>query len=412
MTLLDIRDPIDLLSPAWRTAAEQLQGNIVKPHGREHTTMLLFVFENRADLRAKLRNLASAFVTSAAKQQQQQSALATGACNEMFGNLALSAAGYRKLAWSEDALKSAFTHIHYNETWFLDGMRARYRVWGEPEQARLEDFYQTTTVDGYLLLACADRDILDQATTVAKNALGAFCRQVHEERGQLIKRNGEEYEPFGFRDAIAKPTVITGANRTPHEARTLLFRDRLAPSNNCFGTFVVYGKLEQDVSGFWQAAGDLGTKLGWSANYAAARIIGRDENGTALVNDFSQDPQGTVCPFQAHIRKVNPQFSSAGHPIVVPLYRRGTPYQTDNTTGLLFLSMQENIGVQFGRLMRTWVNSADFPVSGTGTDSLVGRPGGVQNWDGILHDVGRHVTFRGGEFFFLPSLAFFHSLDG
>jgi hypothetical protein len=108
---------------------------------------------------------------------------------------------------------------------------------------------------------------------------------------------------------------------------------------------------------------------------------------------------------------VNPQTTVTGNRVNIPLYRRATPYAADGKQGLLVLAMQANLGAQFGMLVRTWMNSPDFPVPGTGTDSLLGTPGGVQDWKGKRHDVGRHVTFRGGEFFFLPSLAFFRSLS-
>lgn len=411
MSQLDLTHPVDLISPSWSAAAVHLQGNIVKPHGRKHTVMLLFVLAQGDGLRAALRDLAAAFVTSAAGQQNQRDRIES-APNSVFGNLGLSAAGYRKLGIDQEALQQAFALRGYTQNWFLDGMRAKGNAWGDALD-QLEAFYQKAAVDGYLLLACAGECPLLEAAAMAKRRLSGCCAVVHEERGQVLEQNGLEYEPFGFRDAISMPSVLTtGAAPPPHNAETLLFRDRLAGQSNCFGTFVVYRKLEQDVTGFGQAAQALGQALGLTADEAAARIVGRRKDGTALVADFSQDPSGRVCPLQAHIRKVNPQVSARGGRIVVPLYRRGVPYRTDQTQGLLFLAMQQNIATQFGLAMRDWVNDSDFPVPGTGTDSLLGRPGGVQDWNGFPHDVGRHVTFRGGEFFFLPSLAFFRSLGG
>lgn len=405
----DLTWPIDPASAAWNAIGETLQGNIAKPHGREYTVMLLFVLADGAKTREGLADLAETFVTSA-KQQSVQGAQRAHNPKTVLGNLGLSARGYRKLGFPEQQLETAFAH-RYDRNWFLDGMSAKADTLGDSHDT-LDPFYRDQQLDGYLFLAGADDEVLRQQSRKARQALDGFCSVIHEEVGQQILRDGQPYEPFGFRDGIAMPGIFDTPASDKQPADTLLFRDRLAQDPSCFGTFVVYRKLEQDVEGFTKATRDLAAALGSTSDEEAALIIGRRRDGTLLIPAFSQDPAGQVCPFQAHVRKVNPQTTATGNRVNIPLYRRATPYKAGETVGLLFLAMQANLGAQFGMLMRTWVNSPGFPVPGTGTDSLLGTPGGPQNWKGTPHDVGRHVTFRGGEFFFLPSLAFFHSLDG
>jgi Dyp-type peroxidase family len=405
---LDLTRPIDPTSATWGAIAETLQGNIAKPHGREYTVMLLFVLGDGAKARAGLASVAGTFVTSARQQSLQGEQRAENPTT-VLGNLGLSAGGYRKLGFTEQQLEKAFAQ-RYDRNWFLDGMGAKAVALGDAA-GTLEQFYQDEKLDGYLLLACADAAALQQACQSARTALNGFCTAIQEEPGRQILRDGKCYEPFGFRDAIAMPGIFDTTASDKQPADTLLFRDRLAQDPSCFGTFVVYRKLEQDVAGFKQAAQGLATALGSTPDDAAALVVGRRQDGTLLIPDFSHDPGGNVCPFHAHVRKVNPQTTVTGNRVNIPLYRRATPYAADEKQGLLFLAMQANLGAQFGMLVRTWMNSPDFPVPGTGTDSLLGTPGGTQDWKGKSYDVGRHVTFRGGEFFFLPSLAFLRSLS-
>ncbi len=404
MPTLDLQTTIDPDSAAWAAAARTLQGNIAKPHGREHTAILLFVIAERGAARARLRDLAETFVTSAEEQRRQAEARA-GDPNTVFGNLGLSGAGYRKLGYSETELEEGFRR-RYGRDWFLDGMDARAQDLGDTG-ARQEEFYNREAVDGYLLMACEDSGVLERAVRAARERLQWFCGAIHEERGQVLRQNGEVREPFGFRDGIAMPTIFGG-----QRGESLLFEDRLAQREGSYGTFVVYRKLEQDVAGFAASVQRLAAAAQITEDHAAAMIMGRYKDGTPLAADFAQDSDGSQCPFHAHIRKVNPQVTPQGRKATIPLYRRSTPYALEGKQGLLFLAMQAHIAKSFGVMVRTWVNNPNFPDTGApvGTDSLLGVPGGTQNWNDTPFDVGRHVAFRGGEFFFLPSLAFFANL--
>jgi len=267
MPKLNLPETIDPNSAAWAAAAETLQGNIAKPHGRPHTAMLLFVIADRAAAREGLRDLAKIFVTSAERQRRQTDARKADP-NTVFGNLGLSGAGYRKLGYTDAELEEGFRR-RYGPDWFLDGMGARAGSLGDAGAVR-EEFYSREPVDGYLLLACEDSRILDVAVRAARERLLGFCGTVHEERGQALGKDRVVREPFGFRDGIAMPTIFQ-----EQSGESLLFEDRLAKQEGSYGTFVVYRKLEQDVAGFEAAVREFATKLNVKEDYAGALIMGR-----------------------------------------------------------------------------------------------------------------------------------------
>src|SRR5262249_53988357 len=102
----------------------------------------------------------------------------------------------------------------------------------------------------------------------------------------------------------------------------------------CNGTYLVIRQLEQDVDAFKEecqrVAAKVRAQLGRRPNginvplaeWVAAKMVGRWRNGDPLVrfpygptsspnlaNDFmfGEDPDGTHCPFGAHIRRANPR---------------------------------------------------------------------------------------------------------
>jgi len=231
-----------------------------------------------------------------------------------------------------------------------------------------------------------------------------------------------------------------------------------------FGSYFVYRKLEQNVQKFKKEekalAGRLGLK-GADAERAGAMLVGRFEDGTPLTtqfgegahnpvpNDFSYDSDrdGGKCPFFAHIRKVNPRGTGGFEPVDQErkhlMARRGQTYgvRTDDPNdgqvankptrdvGLLFMAFNVDIGAQFEFAQSSWANATGFPAvpdgrAPPGLDPVIGQ-GARPNIDcapvwGADFDVpAQHkstratmqaVTMKGGEYFFMPSLAFMRSL--
>lgn len=183
-----------------------------------------------------------------------------------------------------------------------------------------------------------------------------------------------------------------------------------------------------------------------------------------LQRDFpgSGDRFGLKCPFQAHIRKTNPRQSQEAitstpeeiraqndHDRNRRIVRRGITYgtrsegeQPERGVGLLFGCFQSSIVGQYAFIQRNWANAPDFKIQSkaeddfTGLDPVIGQPLSRKNPDqhwrreygGCLESepttlnelrlpcshpnakaIGDFVTFRGGEFFFAPSLPFLRS---
>lgn len=438
----DIAKPIDRESESARPVLERLQGNILKGHGRKHTALILISLDSKPETRAALRAFARKTVTSAWEQEQQSLRKHKTGGTELFGNLFLSVWGYLKLGYSWEVLRDAFLDKEGDDqflNWFLQGMEHTGWSLADPPRTEWEPQYYERT-DAMLLLACSELGKLDDAVEEVMAQIGGFGRVLGEERGRSFYRDGHAIEHFGFADGISQPRFFADDPEAVSPL-TVLLPDALAGGEDAFGSFLVYRKLEQNVKAFRDAENRIADTLGLQGSdreRAGAMMMGRFRDGTPLTLsctplgqrqatnrfDFSRDQDGARCPFHAHIRKLNQRPTQRK-----PMARRGVPYgnydpRNQGTTpperdsGLLFLSFQRDIHVQFGAVQMHWANSVDFPKPGTGQDPIIGQgnvsthPKWPVKWGdasaGTLEcEVSRLVTLKGGEYFFAPSLAFF-----
>jgi Dyp-type peroxidase family len=217
-----------------------------------------------------------------------------------------------------------------------------------------------------------------------------------------------------------------------------------------------------------QLADDLGL-TGDDAERAGAMLVGRFEDGTPVAlqseagshkpvqNDFNytSDPHGGKCPYFAHIRKVNPRgsggFEQEPQERLHIMARRGQTYglradnpndgATDNkpegNVGLLFMAFNVKIADQFEFAQKAWANFPGFPKVKSvnaathiphgqpGLDPIIGQGarGNAEfplDWGAQPDRVGtalnkrrtksvaqvaEAVRMKGGEYFFMPSLA-------
>jgi Dyp-type peroxidase family len=355
-----------------------------------------------------------------------------------------------------------------------------------------------------------------------------LAKVVAVEHGEVLRNeHGQGIEHFGYVDGRSQPLFLASDFRKLEQDRAFgsatrervndgtegdasgpidlwnpfakmslaLLKDPGTDHPHAFGSYYVFRKLEQDVRGFAKAEQDLAAALNPSApdrTRAGAMIVGRFKDGTpltlsnspdlipAVANNFRYDgldaqfqphsssptdPLGLRCPFQAHIRKVNPRQNAgvsdgsnsdaeraridAGRRIV----RRGITYGArllppgkertleelpSGGVGLLFACFQASIRNQFLFMQRMWANNPHFRVSAAGANNTTGLDGVIggavpgaflpQHWrDEYGGDVGHtgavnsltiseshptqfdvhgFVRFRGGEYFFAPSLTF------
>lgn len=441
---------VSLQTPNLRPALERLQGNILKGHGRDKTVHIFFQFkpESSVSARRSLMKQLSLWTTSAWEQMAQGQAYKSG--NDIvatFCNLFLSARGYSGLGFSAEQLAEAFPEkigpvpfgqqitfkngMAFHQTDLLDPPIFKW----EPGYARdAADPSERGLIDGMVLLANDDANVLRQAEIAIRHALDSCATPIVSEYGQAIfnSDSSQNLEHFGYVDGRSQPTFFAD-QRDAEEKKDgvdvwdpaeplglVLVPDLLAPreeQEHSFGSYFVFRKLEQNVRGFKAKEKEVAAALRLTGNdeaLAGAMAVGRFEDGTPVVlqptdgrrapvpNNFrfdTDDKMGTKCPFHAHVRKMSPRGDSLttsteeterSHRIA----RRGITYgcrpveprdkpDVDQLptrgVGLLFMCFQSLIDNQFAFMQRAWANNVDFArpffAAGpkTGLDPVIGQ---------------------------------------
>lgn len=288
-----------------------------------------------------------------------------------------------------------------------------------------------------------------------------------------VDRNGRAVRPpyrmehFGFRDGISQPFVDMNlgdpplGGGTPSRNRTwtpvahgeiyLSEKDEDGnkhhlPAHESLrdgSTFLVFRKLEQDVTAFRaylasQRPGDRAAQ-----DKLAAQFVGRWPNGTPLIvapdapvdlgrdpdgllNDFryaADDPQGSRCPLGSHIRRSNPRDIGGTNDVRRHrILRRGMAYggpllpketsSDGRKRGLLFIAANSRLDLQFEVIQADWINKGEIlgqaglnrcPLTGANlgrpTDSFL-ESGAVAPVTGLPP----FVITRGGDYFFAPGV--------
>jgi Dyp-type peroxidase family len=442
LTLRDL-DPEDTASRMLHA----LQANILHAHVRTHLRLLALRIEAPYAARRGLSDVARGMKTAARQFEELRAYRTTRQPGSAYVGVALSASGYERLhvphaRWPDDPA-------------FREGMRRRNL--GDPAPAHLEEAYREG-LDALIMIGSHSRELTDRKTCEVLAELGASISVVADEVGRtLTNADGNGIEHFGYADGRSQPLFVE--EDLEHERATTDGTERFDPlvpldqvlvrdpgvdgAEHCFGSFLVYRKLEQHVRAFAEQEARIARQLhltGADAERAGAMLVGRFEDGTPLSlagsdgmcdpipNDFNfaDDPAGARCPYAAHIRRMNPRTD--GTPRTV-LARRGQAYgeRADNPNdgdiatkpthgvGLLFLAVVARIEEQFEALQLA-ANGDDGgpfdPVAGQwrslDTDPEIAL---ARRWDDPreaatslpLEPV---VSFRGGEYLFLPSVEF------
>lgn len=421
---------LDAATPA--AAAElamlnDLQGNILKGHGRAYTSNLFVTFD-RSKAQAARRFIASLGYDVTTALDQLTGAVAyksRGVDAGTFLSVLISAAGYDALELGE---------FKPRDPAFTAGMKARDL--NDPPSEEWEAPLQT--IHAMVLVAAGNADWRDAErrsveTRIAATDEAVVCAYVLD-GDALFNDDGRGIEHFGYVDGRSQPLVLQ--EDVDHEAshsgikswdpaihlKQLLVPcpgGRLAVSH---GSYFVIRKLEQFVRQFKIREEDLAQELDKEASQlpgshvpvgerAGASVVGRFENGTpvtfdpdevplasksddAVRNDFDyrDDKDGLKCPYAAHIRKSNPRSDSADSKSHL-MARRGIPYghredrpndgQSDNKpeggVGLIFMAYQADIVNQFEFTQNKWVDNRQFarplvmPGTETGIDPVIGQ---------------------------------------
>jgi deferrochelatase/peroxidase EfeB len=520
MIRLDTRNrPItdaELLDPDLQSILTNLQGHILHSHGRDRSIHIFLRFLNGEKTKSWIAKMAS-HLTSAHKQLEEAKRYKN--CPKKPGDLFccffLSAHGYDALGIPK--------HRQPADEAFQHGMGDRQRsaknspALNDPPQDQWDPGYRGEIdggkIDAMLLLADdAGRDgrnprwnteplwekqDLPQAEQVKifEELLGVqgVAKVCAIEYGRVIRdpRTDRSYEHFGYVDGRSQPLFfekdlkkeggeIGRWNPEAGPSLVLAIDPNGAPNNAdnpTYGSYLVFRKLEQRVRDFQDYLDVLKTELqlkGHDQHRAEALLMGRFRDGTPVVLrstpgqltpvpnnfDFTKDPQGLKCPFQAHIRRMNPRGEvdqkgrgtwdgpvdersdrippdeERSHRIArrsvtygrreIEPYAEATPDQLPEAgVGLLFMCYQQEIARQFEFLQATWANNENLQAPGTGVDALIGSPpvghAAVGHtwplrWNGSRQEskcvpFQSFVNLKGGEYFFAPSLPFLRNIE-
>jgi Dyp-type peroxidase family len=429
----------------------QLQGNILKSHGRAAAAHIFLTFRQDKQQESKriLSCLTRKYVTSAAEQQEQSQGYRDNNQSQLFTALYFSAKGYQYLGLSPDVFLPEFT----------SGMRAAAARLSDPPPGEWEPKFQRD-IQFMVLFAHDKLETVTKQVSWLEAEVEGYA-DVSSELGITIQNGaGQVVEHFGYADGISQPLFfesdlrMKGLSTKVWDPRAgpnlVLTKDPYGGSENACGTYFVFRKLEQNVRGFRKQTEDVADALGLGpggADLAGAMLIGRFPDGSPValdprayalktpINDFRYsdgDPTGDRCPFSAHIRKVNPRGESLApdQERLHRIARRGMTYGLpaspgdelpETGVGLLFQCCQANLMDQFEFLQGQWANQANTPKQNGGRDALIGR-----STNGALHRIrlpvswgsqGRKptslhslVTLKGGEYFFAPSISFLRNL--
>ncbi len=420
-----------------RILLSDLQANILKGHGRDHSGNIFLSFGTmKAGAIASLLQKLSTSVTSALAQLRSADAYKNSGINGgRVICLFLSAEGYRKLGLASAPGDAAFKA----------GMRARGQAatvqfenlppipglndppvaqWGEGPWSPANP-----APDAMILVADDSTDSVTDGLEAMETLVGGSGAKVlGVDRGEAQRRvqaggnpKGEGLEHFGYVDGRSQPLFlqedIAGEPALHWDPAfppsQFIVTDPHGHSGFACGSYFVYRKLEQNVKAFKENEDQLAAALnltGAAAERAGALAVGRFEDGTPVVlhcdaqagapgNDFNYDvdPDGLKCPFRAHVRKTNPRGESdAKLGAVGPrgertriMARRGITYgqrkprpegadfpehdRPENQVGLLFMAYMADIAEQFEFTQAAWAGNADFVTGGTGIDPVIGQ---------------------------------------
>lgn len=467
MTLEDVlnnipEEGIDAENPGkYQTLLQDLQGGILEGHGRDLSVHLFLKFnDGQIDtVKEWIQNFALKYVTSA-KQRSDEAVRyrSKGISGGLFANFFLSRHGYEYLNFLPVTIPQ--------DDAFRRGMKNEdvIKNLGDPAVEEWEPGFQKN-IHALVMMADDDPDNLLMNVNTIKQELSQISEIVHIDDGFVLKNEAKQtIEHFGFVDGISQPLFL---KRDIDQARKesdfskwdpraslniVLVKDPNGQTEDSYGSYLVYRKLEQNVKEWKEDVQTLAKELSISADLAGALIMGRFQDGTpvtlsdkaigTLSNNFNYDldEKGTKCPFHAHIRKTNPRGdtgqveSSPGFSESLKMEkdnriaRRAISYGEKNTkeeptqgSGMLFMCFQADINKQFNFMQSSWANEKNFVKVNVGRDPVIGQGKEEkkqnQKWpkkwgESELMDCNfkQWVTMKGGEYFFAPSLSFFKTL--
>ncbi len=425
---VDIRDntePIDQNDLEYNALLSNLQGNILKGHGRDHTANIFVQFHPEQLDKAKdwIHDFAEKVTTAKVQLKENERFKRNRISGGIFKGLYVTAKGYDYFGTLDEKRPA--------DASFRGGMENAELK--DPKKEEWEPTFRELEIHIMILLGDDDKTKLSvEAAKIIEELRPLtlptpppnsdppfYSPHIRIEYGNTIRNaNGDGLEHFGYVDGVSQPlffkdefekfketaTPSTGANLAWNPfapLRLVLVDDPTTEVKHAFGSYFVFRKLEQDVRAFKKNEQDIATALDLEnedRELAGALVVGRFEDGTPVTltntdgligsgeaNNFNYDNDraGLRCPFHAHIRKSNPRGTGGAESLEDEkkhiMARRGIPFGLREVTplidsqpeqfpsgggvGLLFQSFQANLKDQFEFIQQAWVNNPKFPFS-------------------------------------------------
>lgn len=458
MSFLD-QPGIAASNPEFAAVYKNMQGNILKGHGRDHVTLIFSRFKAKNHDAAKkvIGKLAEEHVTSFYKQLwERERYKRNGIPSDTFGALYITCEGYNYL---EDR------NIKLKDDAFKAGMKKRASQLNDPSPELFAD--EKDTIHFLLLLADDNEDTMAIVSKKIIKSLKKIANIIHIEYGDAIRNaNGDGLEHNGYVDGISQPLFLKDEidaylkqhNTTAGEAKfnptaqpglVLLPDPYVENAKGHYGSYFVFRKLEQNVRDFKKRESDIGEDIYGDVDEfkerVGASLVGRFEDGTPKVVqnedkligsgvfnnfDYKHNTKSGGCPHFAHIKKTNPR--TGGKFDDHAMARRGITYGHRNVSteiddpefeqfpkggvGLLFMSFQKSIKNQFEHIQGLANEPKDGevdPIIGQGQRSPYKFPEDekVKHKDKLTHEFKQQTFFKGGEYFFAPSMTYLLNLN-
>ena len=424
---------LDINDPTLRSVFEDIQGNILKSHGRAHSRHLFLQFFDDTTATQQWVGSMATQLTSALEQHHTAIDYKQSGNEHLFSGLLLSYSGYKALGIDESnipddkAFRAGMKDINFQYDTGPEGVHKRTlnplndnpSQWETPFQQRI-DALLVLAYGGDSMDATLSETYLDTEIERIKKEFKDVGSIITIEKGYTLKnKNKDVIEHFGFVDGLSNPSFLESDFQQWNRKEGIDHYDPSAPfglvavndpngkdPDVSFGTYYVYRKMQQNIKGFQdqslQLAQLLSEQTGQQIDpeYSQALAFGRFKDGsplfqsstkteTSVLNNFNfeEDAKGIQCPFHAHIRKTNPRGDThrkSNIPLASErsrrIARRGISYGSKDlqpTTewtdaGLLFLSCQSDIEQQFLVMQCGWSDNSNFLNEGSGHDPITG----------------------------------------
>ncbi len=406
--------------------AQDIQANILKFHGRPQAAILLGTFgtSTALEIRQWLKSVTTNYITSFTKQLADTEIWknTSPSIEAPIVTLALSSECYKKAGF--DSTSPA----HPKDNLFAEGFNAyssrdhtvdSYHTNYAPNY----NTYEQSLCDVMILISHSLPSEIEAIQTALTNNNVLQDYWIEEGLNNTIPgRSNYSVGPLGFTDGLSTPVKLN----TVAEASIV---DGVNPYQNN-GSYLAFRKMRTNKSYWSDLIKRIAVEYNVTRELAGAMLMGRFRNGTPLAlhqkpvpwNQWQIDGQDIsfnyqanpdFCPVGAHVRVANPRDKSNSEK---PIIRRSMSYNSQQESGLLFMSYQASITNQLLPVLKRIKHERDLLLyaAGKGNPKHISFPNYVKAGEPVPRikvNEDEMPILRGGEYFFCPPISFLQNID-